>query len=111
MCQEIPVLVLTRTASAAITGKRFVGFDNAQATAGANVLGVSQYGVIAGQDFPVTVIGTAAVEVGAAITDGQELEADAQGRAVPKTTGKTVARALASATAAGQFVEAFLIGN
>lgn len=111
--QNLAILTLTVTAAGAIEPHRFVTHTGAQAGAGANTLGVARTRADEGQDLAVDVLGTAIVEAGAAIAEGDALEADTQGRAVPQDTGPTAARALIgqSASAAGEFVEVALIPN
>lgn len=112
--QRIPILTLTVAATAQLAAQRFVTHAGAPAGANANTLGVARMGVAAGEDEAVDVLGTAEVEVGAAIAVGDKISADAQGRAVV-TDGTTytvqVARALSAAGAAGERIEALLIAN
>ena len=117
---------ITGKATAAITGKRFLMIDTTQtganawapeglkstatpnvvpvkqATAGVKVLGVAQRDKANGE--LVTVIGEGVVPVtcGAAITPGQEVETDANGKAIPLNTGKAVGLCLNHVTAADQ---------
>ncbi|MEW5729153.1 MAG: capsid cement protein [Pseudomonadota bacterium] len=73
-------------ASGAVTKRRFVGFDGAQASVqGQKVLGVSQYDAADGDDLALDAIGTTVVETGAAIAKGDSIITDAQGRAIPAT--------------------------
>ena len=109
--QSIPLLVHTKKASGAVAARRFVTATGAQAGAAANTLGVSQWAAQDGEDFPVTGLGTEVVEVGAAIAEGAAVETDAQGRAVTKAAGPTLARALQASSAAGEFIEVSLIPN
>lgn len=106
------VLTLGYPASGAIAAKRFVTHARAQAGAGVAVWGVSEYEAADGEDCAVVVLGTAIVETGAAINGSvRGVESDAQGRAIPRNTGK-LAGFLApdqTATAAGQFVEILVI--
>jgi hypothetical protein len=64
-----------------------------------------------GDEFPVDVLGTALVKAGAAVAKGAALETDSSGRAVTRSSGPLVARALAAATAADQLIEVLLIPN
>jgi hypothetical protein len=110
--QSIPVLTLTVRAAAALQAARFVTHAGAVPSAGARVIGVTRSSAEAGDEVAVDVLGTTIVEAGAAISSvGALLETDAQGRAVPKTTGTAVAVALQTATAAGQKIEALLLPN
>lgn len=104
------VCPITRLLVGEVPAHRFVGTDNALAGAGANTLGVCKhYGL--DEDTAVDTLGVVAVEAGAAVTEGVLVESDADGRAIDKTTGAAVARALESATVAGEFVLCQLIPN
>lgn len=102
----------TLRAAGAVVAARLVGFDGAQATvAGQKVLGPAQYAAADGELVAVDAIGTSMVEAGAAIAVGDDLIADAQGRAVPAAGGAgeyVFADALQAATGAGQRIEAIL---
>lgn len=86
--QARSVMDETLVASGAVTANRFVDFTGAQITAqGAKVAGVAQYDANDGEVLPVTVIGSAVIETGAAISTGEGVISDASGRAIP-TTGE-----------------------
>lgn len=105
-----PALTLSMAISGEVQAHRFVGTDNAVCGAGENSLGVTDtYGK--DEVTAVTVLGAMPVETGAAVTAGGLVESDASGRAIDNSTGTAVARALQSATAAGQFVQCILIPN
>jgi len=110
--QSIPVLTLTRKATAAITAERFVSpTGGATATAAANSAGVARSNAAVGDVYPVDVLGTAIVVAGAAIADGAEIEVGAGGKAATKSAGKTVARAQQAAAGDGSRIEVLLIPN
>lgn len=110
--QSAPIQTLTLTASATLAAERFVTWAGAVPAADANVAGVVRQAAVSGDKISVDVLGTVIVEAGAAITAGNTLKVDNQGRAIPwATSGAKVAIALQSAAAAGDFVEAFLIPN
>lgn len=110
-----------------VVGKRFVKLDADGTVVPVSAVGDKPIGV-ALEDFggttatfpyvfpprsgvAVRVMGTAFVEVGAAVNPGQLVEIDAQGRVVPQGTGTgatTVGVALQKATSAGQFIEVLL---
>jgi len=134
--QSITTLSLTRPASGAITARRAVGFDGAQATVqGQKIMGIAHTDAADGEDLTLDVRGTAVIEAGAAINIGDSLIVDAQGRAIPTTGNLAVAAgatavsstaangeiltggdlpeyvfadALEAATAAGEFIEVLL---
>lgn len=111
MSQSIPLLTLSKIASGVIAAERFTTYAGAQAGAAANTQGVARSAASIGEAYPVDVIGTATVESGAAVANGAAIETDASGRAITRTSGPTVARALQAATAAGQRIEVLLIPN
>lgn len=99
-------------ASGEIRPCRYVGFDNAEISGrGDKVLGVAKYMAHSGDDLAVTLIGTASVEAGEAISRGQTLISDDQGRAVAATGASQehiCGYALNSAGSAGQFIEVLI---
>lgn len=109
--QSITLLTLTATASGSVAEARFVTFAGAQAGADTNTLGVNRYAATNGQLIAVDTLGTTVVEAGAAITAGAALETDADGRAIPQSNGPTVARALQTASGAGDRIEILLLPN
>jgi len=113
MSQSVSLLTLSVRASATLTAQRFVSPTGGLPTAGGNALGVARTDGAEGDLVPVDVIGTAVVEAGAAIPAGTAVEVDAQGRAVPQSTGVTLGRLApeAVAAAAGDRVEVILIAN
>jgi hypothetical protein len=109
--QSISLLTLSRTAAAALTAARFVSTGNGVPGAGANTLGVTRTDAASGALVAVDAVGTAVVEASAAIADGASIETTNDGRAVTKTTGIAVARALQAAAGAGDKIEVLLIPN
>lgn len=79
------ILTTTVMASAALTQQRFVGADNGPCQAGAVALGVAEVDAAAGDLTPVNVLGIIAVEAGAAIARGLNVQSDANACAVPQT--------------------------
>ncbi|HDS5670253.1 TPA: DUF2190 family protein [Klebsiella pneumoniae subsp. pneumoniae] len=78
------ILTTTVTASRPLTQQRFVGADNAPCQAGAVALGVAEVDAAAGDVTPVNVLGIVAVEAGAAIAKGQNVQSDENACAVPR---------------------------
>lgn len=110
--QANPVLVLTRTASAAVRANRFVTLAGAEAGAGVNTLGVADSAAASGAVFPCSVLGTATAVAGDAVTKNASLKTDSEGRVIDwASSGAKVAIALEAATAAGQLIEVLLIPN
>lgn len=111
--QSTPILTLTRKSAGAIGAGRFVTAAGAQAGADANALGVAKVAAAgANEQIPVVVLGTAVVETGGAVAEGQTLKSDASGRAIAwVTSGARLAIALQAAAGAGEFIEVLLIPN
>jgi uncharacterized protein YbjQ (UPF0145 family) len=96
--------------TAAIAASRFVQLTGIQSAAGQ--YGVSHYAGVANGDYiPFTELGREIVETGGAFAVGALLESDAQGRAILRTAGVIVGRAVTASTAVGQFAEIYLIPN
>jgi hypothetical protein len=109
---------LTGHATAAITGGRFVSVSAAPASgpalntatdgsnvkitttgAGAKADGVAGYDAAAAADkIPFHLDGVVPVTAGGTVTAGQEVESDAQGRAITLASGKACGKAFTSAT-------------
>ncbi len=113
MTQSVSILALTVVANGAQSAHRFVGADLAEAVAAANAFGVTRTDAADGETVAVDVLGTAIVEAGGAIAAGAGVEVGANGKAVTKSLGVTVARLApgASASADGDLVEVVLIPN
>lgn len=110
--QNISLLALPLLLSGAVASSRFVTAAGAQAGAGANTFGVSRFAGVSGERITTDVIGTAVVQVGAAVDKDATLKSDANGKAIAwETSGAKVAIALEAATAADQFIEVLLIPN
>jgi len=111
--QNRPLLTLTLLLTGTVIADRFVTGAGAQTGAAGNAIGVTKTAGVSGERVPVVNLGTATVEVGAAIAANALVEADASGRAVTKSAGVTLGRLAPGevAAAAGQFVEVILIQN
>lgn len=107
-----PDLILTRIAAGTIQANRAVTFGNVVPNAaGAKVLGVSAFDAAMGEPVAVVATGTAMILTGAAVTEGDDIITDNQGRAIPATgaAGERVfADALTGATGAGKLIEVIL---
>ena len=98
------ILTTSVIAVADLTCRRFVGFNGNVCAAGAKALGVVEADTENGGVAPANVMGVILVEAGAAIAAGAEVESDASGRAVTKTTGIGFGVARDAATAAGEII-------
>ena len=94
----------TILALVALARFRFANFAGGVAAAGAPALGVPVSGFDAGEYAGVATHGEILVEAGAAIAVGAEVESDATGRAITKTTGVAFGRARDAAAAAGDII-------
>ena len=104
MKTEKILLAVTIAAAAALTRFRFVDFTGNVASAGERPLGVATTDFDTGEQASVATHGEILVEAGAAIAAGAEVESDASGRAVTKTTGVAFGVARDAAAAAGDII-------
>ena len=104
MKTEKILLAVTIAAAAALTRFRFVDFTGNVASAGERPLGVATTDFDTGEQASVATHGEILVEAGAAIAAGTEVESDASGRAVTKTTGVAFGVARDAADAAGDII-------
>lgn len=107
--RHTPLLALTVLAAAAVTGNRFVGHNGQHAAAAADALGVADYDAAPGDNFAVTVLGTARVTAGAAIAKGAQIEVGANGKAITRAAGKVVAKAMEAAAGDGATITVLLV--
>lgn len=104
MKTEKILLAVTIAAAAALTRFRFVDFTGNVASAGERPLGMATTDFDIGEQASVATHGEILVEAGAAIAVGAEVESDASGRAVTKTTGVAFGVARDAAAAAGDII-------
>lgn len=104
MKTEKILLTVTIAAAAALARFRFVGYSGNVPAAGERTLGVAVTNFDLGEQAGVATHGELLVEAGAALSAGVEVEADALGRAVPKTTGVAAGVARDAAAAAGEII-------
>ena len=103
------ILRLTRKVTADVEANRFVNYAGAVPAAGAVAAGPVYNKAAANEYVAVTVLGAATAVAGGAIREGAELQCGADGKVITRTTGKTVAFALESASADGDALEVSLI--
>lgn len=111
MTQHKSLFTQAILATAAITAERFVSTAAGVPAAAANALGVARSDAASGEYVPVDMAGSAIVVAGAAIAQYALVETDNAGRAVTKSAGVTLGRALQAAAGAGSRIEVFLIPN
>ncbi len=104
MKTEKILLAVTIAAAAALTRFRFVDFTGNVASAGERPLGMATTDFDTGEQASVATHGEILVEAGAAIAAGAEVESNASGRAVTKTTGVAFGVARDAAAAAGDII-------
>ena len=104
MKTEKILLAVTIAAAADLSRFRFADYSGNVAGAGERVLGVPTTDFSAGEQASVATHGEVLVEAGAAIAAGAEVESDANGRAVTKTTGVGSGVARDAASAAGEII-------
>ena len=104
MQTEKIVLTTTVQAAAALTKQRFVNFAGGVAVATDTALGIANAPYDAGEQAGVNTHGELLVEAGAAITVGQQVQPDANGRAIPLAAGTAFGRARDAAAAAGDII-------
>ena len=104
MKTEKILLAVTIAAAVALFRFRFADYSGNVASAGERVLGVPTTDFSAGEQASVATHGEILVEAGAAIAAGAEVESDANGRAVTKTTGIGFGVARDAAGAAGEII-------
>ncbi len=108
MYTEQPVLILSIDAAADIDKNLFVGFDGALCAAGAKSLGVSNADTLSGEEMPVMTNGVALVLSGAAVSQGDPVEADASGKAIPVSAGEKNGDSLDAASGADELIRVLL---
>lgn len=111
MSQQITLLSLSVTATAAVVANQFINAAGATPAAAASALGVTNTKADAGDLVSVSTLGTAVVTAGAAIAQDAIVEVGADGKAITKAAGIGVGRALQAATGDGDLIEIFLIPN
>ncbi len=88
MLTEQPILITSIKAPADITKNLFVGFDGNLCSANAKALGVSNADTDADEQLPVASVGIALVYSGNAVSQGDKVASDANGKAVTYSTGE-----------------------
>ena len=105
-----PVLNLSVTLGEDVKAYRLVTLAGATpSSSGDPVVGATVREGDSGDLLPVTVLGTATVEAGAAVTRGAEVQANADGKAIAQAgSGSVAGIALEAASADGDKIEVFI---
>lgn len=90
---------LTVVAAAALTAERFVTLQGAVPAAGVGNVGVARTDAASGDAVTVDVAGRTTVIAGAAVAVGALVETNNAGKAITRTTGIALGRALTAAAA------------
>jgi hypothetical protein len=98
------LLTMSVTAAVLLLRQRFCTSAGALPAAGAKVLGVVDSEADAGLQAPVNAVGSILVESGGAIAIDADVETDALGRAITRTTGSICGRAMDAAAGAGEYI-------
>ncbi len=101
-----PAASITGRATSSVTGSRFVDltaaydgvFPIAHCGQGAKPLGVASADIATGKLGAILRDGIVPVTAGATVAVGQSVQSDAQGRAVPETTGPHAGYAVSNGT-------------
>jgi hypothetical protein len=110
---KIPVLTLSVIAAGAILEGQAVGFDRQAAQAGNPMLGIATHDASSGEPLAVDVIGTSiGIAAGTVLFEGARLRVGASARLEVINDASTevpVARALQTASSAGQRFEVLIL--
>lgn len=96
--QKLPVLSITRKATAALAKYQYITAAGVVAAAGAAGLGLVTTDADSGDDITTDVLGTSTAIAGAAVADGARLQVGTGGKLITATTGVPVAQALEAGT-------------
>ena len=104
MKTQQPVLITSVVALVDLPRNRFAGFSGGLCAAGTKALGTVQADTLADNAAPVSVLGICLITSGGAVAVGDQVESDANGRAVKLAAGVSNGFALDVATAAGDVI-------
>jgi len=108
MKTEQPVLITSVTAQADTLPYLFVGFDGAVLSSAVKALGVSNAETPQDEQLPLLAVGIALVTSGDAVSVGDQVESDTNGKAVPLDAGVSNGYALDQATGADEVIRVLL---
>jgi hypothetical protein len=104
------VQALSITATATITGGCGMTLAGAVPAAGASGY-IAEFSGVSGNQITANVLGTTVAFSGAAFAANTQLEFNASGKLITRTTGVAVARSILAATAADQQLEVLILPN
>lgn len=99
-----PILTISMTALADLARNRFVGADGDVCAAAAAAVGTAEFDVAAGEQASVNAQGLIIVQAAGAIAVGDQVESDANGKAVTLSAGIANGLALDAASADGDLI-------
>lgn len=110
MKTEQPVLITSLTAQADLSSSKnlLISFDAQVCTSGQLALGVINANTNINEQVPVVVSGIALVKCGAAVSNGDALQSDANGKAITKSTGELIGYSLDDSTGADVLIRVLL---
>ncbi len=111
MTQKNSLLSLSIAATAALEAERLITSAGVYATAAGHADGVTVTKAAIGELVSTDVLGTSILTAGGAIAKDAYFQVGANGKAVARTTGVAVGRALQAAGADGDRFEGLLIQN
>lgn len=109
MKTEQPILITSIKAPANVLKNLFIGFDGALCGNGAKALGVCNADTSKDEMTPVTSVGIALVISGNAVTLGDPIQSDANGKAIPFASGSLNGYAMDAATGANELIRIKLV--
>jgi len=109
MKTEQPILITTIKASSNINKHLFIGFDGDLCSAAAKSFGVSNADSDSGDEMPVMAEGIALVLSGAAVSQSDPVESDANAKAIPVSAGEINGYALDDASGADELIRIKLV--
>ena len=98
------ILTCTTISASFLPARFFVGFNGRLAGAGEKALGVTEADTNADSPAPINVLGVMLVESGGPIARGEEVEADANARAVTRESGAMNGTAFDAAVSDGELI-------
>ena len=111
MTQAVAVFTHSLQTTQTVGEHRFVTSAGAPAGSGGHALGVASMDAASGEWLGIVVLGSAQIEAAGALSVGEAVESDTEGRAITHTNGVKLGRTLQAATAVGDLIEILLIPN